>query len=193
MKQLKYLKLFEAFESVKLTKTLGYIDTRSREIFIDYLKRLCKKSEFPISQLSDDMFQYLPYSKALKLSVDKEDKPCQQTSKNQFGSHGVEGEKCEKGRIKRMWGSRQRTVECPNCSGTGIQPVKEDIKLVKFWFSKDGSLINTTGCDGSVKDSPKMGSFESGEVITSNSRDLSKLQSIPHLTKVSLKQGGYSG
>jgi hypothetical protein len=43
MKKLKYIKLFEAFESIKLTKTLGYIDTKSRNKFIDYLKRLCKK------------------------------------------------------------------------------------------------------------------------------------------------------
>ena len=190
MKQLKYIKLFEAFESVRLTKTLGYIDTKSRERFIDYLKRLCKKSEFPISQLSDDMFQYLPYNKALKVSVDKEDKPCQATSKSEFNrQHAIEGEKCEGGRIKRLWGGRPRAVECPNCKGSGIEPVKEDIKLVKFWFSKDGSLINTTGCDGSVKDSPKMGSFEPGEVITSNSRDMPRLQSIPHLTKVALRTG----
>lgn len=190
MKQLKYIKLFEAFESVRLTKTLGYIDTKSRERFIDYLKRLCKKSEFPISQLSDEMFQYLPYNKALKVSVDKEDKPCQATSKSEFNrQHAIEGEKCEGGRIKRLWGGRPRAVECPNCKGSGIEPVKEDIKLVKFWFSKDGSLINTTGCDGSVKDSPKMGSFEPGEVITSNSRDMPRLQSIPHLTKVALRTG----
>jgi hypothetical protein len=188
MKQLKYIKLFEAFESVRLTKTLGYIDTKSRERFIDYLKRLCKKSEFPISQFSDEMFQYLPYNKALKVSVDKEDKPCQATSKSEFNrQHAIEGEKCEGGRIKRLWGGRPRAVECPNCKGSGIEPVKEDIKLVKFWFSKDGSLINTTGCDGSVKDSPKMGSFESGEVITS--RDMPRLQSIPHLTKVALRTG----
>ena len=190
MKQLKYIKLFEAFESVRLTKTLGYIDTKSRERFIDYLKRLCKKSEFPISQLSDEMFQYLPYSKALKVNVVKEDKPCQATSKSEFNrQHAIEGEKCEGGRIKRLWGGRPRVVECPHCGGSGIEPAKEDVKLVKFWFSKDGSLINTTGCDGSVKDSPKMGSFEPGEVITSNSIDLSKLQSIPHLTKVVLRTG----
>jgi hypothetical protein len=190
MKQLKYIKLFEAFESVRLTKTLGYIDTKSRERFIDYLKRLCKKSEFPISQLSDEMFQYLPYNKALKVSVDKEDKPCQATSKSEFNrQHAIEGEKCEGGRIKRLWGGRPRAVECPNCKGSGIEPVKEDIKLVKFWFSKDGSLINTTGCDGSVKDSPKMGNFESGEVITSHSSDMPRLQSIPHLTRVALRTG----
>lgn len=191
MKQLKYLKLFEAFESVKLTKTLGYIDNKSKERFIDYLKRLCKKYDFPLSQLSDEMFQYLPYSKALKVNVDKEDKPCQATSKSVFSrSYAIEGEKCEGGKIKRMWGGRQRTVDCPHCGGSGIEPVKDDIKLVKFWFSKDGNLINTTGCDGSVKDSPKMsGSFESGEVISSHSTSRQKLQLVPHLTKVALKTG----
>jgi hypothetical protein len=190
MKQLKYLKLFEAFESIKLTKTLGYIDNKSREIFIDYLKKLCKKYEFPLSQLSDDMFQYLPYNKALKVNAIKEDKPCQATSIAEFKSSGIEGEKCESGRIKRMWGSRQRVVECPNCKGTGIKPEKEDIKLVKFWFSKDGNLINTTGCDGSSKNSHNVsGSFESGEIISSNRTGIERLQSIPHLTKVSLRTG----
>jgi hypothetical protein len=137
------------------------------------------------------MFQYLPYNKALKVSVDKEDKPCQATSKSEFNrQHAIEGEKCEGGRIKRLWGGRPRAVECPNCKGSGIEPVKEDIKLVKFWFSKDGSLINTTGCDGSVKDSPNMsGSFESGEVITTHSTSRQKLQLVPHLTKVALKTG----
>ncbi len=190
MKQLKYLKLFEAFESIKLTKTLGYIDNKSREKFINYLKKLCEKSGFPVSQLSDDMFQYLPYNKALKVNAIKEDKPCQATSKSEFRQHAIEGEKCEGGRIKRIWGARQRTVECPHCGGTGIEPEKEDIKLVKFWFSKDGNLINTTGCDGSSKNSHNVsGSFESGEIISSNRTGMERLQSIPHLTKVSLRTG----
>jgi hypothetical protein len=182
MKKLKYIKLFEAFESIKLTKTLGYIDTKSRNKFIDYLKRLCKKYDFPLSQLSDEMFQYLPYSKALKVNVTKEDKPCQATSKSEFSrQYAIEGEKCEGGRIKRMWGGRPRSVECTHCGGTGIEPdTKEDIKLVKFWFSKDGNLIDLTGCDGSVKKSKNK--INQGDEITP--ANIRKIDSIPHLTPV---------
>ena len=195
MKQLKYIKLFEAFESIKLTKTLGYIDTKSRVDFINYLKRLCKNSDFPISSLSDDMFQYLPYSKALKVNVKKEQKACTATSMSEFDrSYAIEGEKCEGGRIKRMWGSRQRVVECPHCGGTGIEPEKDDIKIMKFWFSKDGKLINTTGCDGSVKsvDTSHKGLIQ-GDVITSTERGYTnKLSRIPDLTKVSFRKSSRS-
>ena len=104
MKQLKYLQLFEAFESVKLSKTLGYINKKSRDKFIEYLKNLCSRSDFPISQLNDEMFQYLPYNRALKVNVKKEEAPCKATSKSEFGMSGVDGEKCESGKIRRMWG-----------------------------------------------------------------------------------------
>jgi hypothetical protein len=63
MRELKYLKLFEAFESIKLTKTLGYVDSKSREELIDKLKIICSSIDFPISQLTDDYFKYLPLRK----------------------------------------------------------------------------------------------------------------------------------
>lgn len=191
MKQLKYLKLFEAFESIKLTKTLGYIDKESKDRFISQLKGICDKLSFPLSQLNDEMFQYLPYSKALKVDVKKEEKPCVGTSISLFGSgHGIKGEKCEGGRIKRMWGSRVRTVECPNCGGKGIEPPKEQLKIIKFWFTKDGQMVTTTGCDGTQKKLAPVSitGYKIKNTIYSDNRDWrDRLMSIEHLTPIILK------
>ena len=197
MKQLKYLKLFEGFESIKLTKTLGYIDKESRDRFVGYLRRLCKKSEFPLSQLNDEMFQYLPYNKALKVKVETEETPCKATSSSVFDrQYAISGEKCEGGRIKRMWGSRQRVVDCPNCSGTGIEPVKENLKVVKFWFTKDGQLVTTTGCDGTQNKSSIVKSISGYKVVDTidiNSREWQdKIRGLKHLSNVLLKPSSNS-
>ncbi len=190
MKNLKYIKLFEAFESVKLTKTLGYIDNKSRETFINYLKNLCSKTGFPISKLDDDMFQYLPYNKALKVNFEASSEPCKATSKGQYGMSGVEGEKCEGGKIKRMWGQRQRVVDCPNCKGTGLEPQKSEVHLIKFWFSKDGKYVSTTAVDGTTVESKSTSKLSPGEEIISGQRGcIDKIRSIPHLTNVILKTG----
>lgn len=147
MKNLKYLKLFEAFESTKLTKTLGYIDQKGRETLIDRLKTICEQIDFPFSQLNDSHFQYLPFKKALDLQYTPKQNPCKATSKSSFGSGGIEGEVCQSGRVKRMWGSRVRTVECPNCGGSGIKPEKTEVKILKFWFNKEGEAVGITGVD----------------------------------------------
>ena len=147
MKNLKYLKLFEAFESTKLTKTLGYIDQKGREALINRLKTICEQIDFPFSQLNDSHFQYLPFKKALDLQYTPKNKPCMANSKSSFGSGGIESEVCQKGRVKRMWGARVRTVECPNCGGSGIQPEKTEVKILKFWFNKEGEDVGITGVD----------------------------------------------
>lgn len=63
MKDLKYIKLFEAFESVKLSKTLKFIDKDYRSNFLSKIKSLCDSMDFPLSEISDDLFEYLPYRK----------------------------------------------------------------------------------------------------------------------------------
>lgn len=151
MRELKYLKLFEAFESIKLTKTLGYVDSKSKEELIEKLKIICSSIDFPISQLTDDYFEYLSFNKALNLQYTPEDKPCKATSKDLFGGSGVEGEVCQGGKIKRMWGSRQRVVDCSNCSGTGIQPEKSEVQILKFWFTKEGEMVAITAVDNTSK------------------------------------------
>ena len=56
---MKYLKLFEAFQSKKLSKTLTFIkDKVSKDIFIKQIDQICKLLDFPNSELSDDYFQY---------------------------------------------------------------------------------------------------------------------------------------
>ena len=57
MRQLRHLQLFEAFESIKLSKILSYISSDSKTIFIERLKKISQKYDFQMSQFSDDMFQ----------------------------------------------------------------------------------------------------------------------------------------
>lgn len=153
MKKLKYLKLFEAFESNKLSKTLGYIKSGKND-FLEKLKAILKTVDFPESKISDDYIEYLPFSKALKKADIITDEPCDATSQQTFPDFAVEGATCEEGKMKRTWGGSVRSVECPVCGGTGVKPKKaEDIKLAKFWFSKDGEFITTTAVDGIIRDS----------------------------------------
>jgi hypothetical protein len=151
MKELKYIKLFEAFESEKLSKTLGYIDSKSRKELLNGVKRICDDIDYPYSLLNDSLFQYLPYHKALDLQYVGKEIPCQYSSKQAFGSSGVEGEVCQSGKLKRIWGTRQRVVDCPNCDGTGIQPERPELKIIKFWFTKEGEFVAITGVDNVTK------------------------------------------
>jgi hypothetical protein len=199
--KLKYLKLFEAFESIKLSKTLGYIDVQSRDRFLGIIKDICREYDFPFSKLNDDMFQYLSYKKALNVNKKLEDSPCKATSKSEFSGAGIEGEKCEGGRIKRMWGSRQRIVDCPHCGGSGIEPKTNSLDILKFWFSKDGEFITMSGVDGtsvnkghgkfgSESFSRNIGDYILGEEITTRNRN--KLYELPHGTVVYLWANGNS-
>lgn len=163
---MKYLKLFEAFESEKLTKTLGFVNTKSREDLLKQLRKLCEIIDFPFSKLSDDYFEYLPFKKALMKADMTGDEACEATSEKEFPDYPVKGAKCEGGKIKRMWGTRVREVVCPVCSGTGVKPKTSRLKLIKFWFDKDGNMVTTTAVDGLVRERksgeyPKnMSSFE---------------------------------
>ena len=71
MRELSYLKLFEAFESEKLTKTLAFISSNEdKNKFISQLKKICYPIDFPLSKLNDNYFEYLPFRKALKKVCD---------------------------------------------------------------------------------------------------------------------------
>jgi len=52
MKNLKYLRLFEAFESKTLSKVFNYVDKNEKDEFKARLERLCGKIGFPMSKLS---------------------------------------------------------------------------------------------------------------------------------------------
>ena len=195
MRQLKYIKLFEAFESIKLTKILGFISSESRNTFLAKLETISKQYDFPMSNFSDNMFQYLPFKKALSVKLEEKAENCKATSKSEFGSSGVEGEKCEGGRIKRMWGTRERVVNCSRCDGTGDEPKKPELKIIKFWFTSEGKFVANTGVDGRIiepdikKDSTILSEYDVVYSISSDQdydwRD--KLNRVPHLSKVFFK------
>lgn len=154
MKKLKHLKIFEAFQSNKLSKVLGYISKDSRKASIDVIKRIFNEYDFPESEISDEYIEYLPFKKALMKSSDIISTKCTSTSKEQFGrSHGIEGEVCTDGKIKRKWGTQIRSVVCNSCKGMGnIMDTKSDIKLLKIWFSIEGKYITTTCVDGIIRE-----------------------------------------
>ena len=57
-KELKYLKIFEAFESIKLSKTLNYIkDPKSKNTFMELLKTIANQMDLPLSKYSDEYFR----------------------------------------------------------------------------------------------------------------------------------------
>ena len=160
MSKLQYIKLFEAFESIKLTKTLGYIkDKKDRDTFLDIIKRICNSIDFPFSKLSDEFFDYLPFKKALEKSSIITDEPCEATSEESFRGFVVKGEKCTNGKIKRKWGAGTRDVVCPVCSGTGFKPKQSELKLIKFWFTSEGKYVTNTAVDGVIRTKFKEGTF----------------------------------
>ena len=70
---MKYLKLYEAFESNILSKTLKYLSKGSKDSFLKEVKQICDEMDFPYSKLSDEYFEYLPFNNALK-KVDGDNK-----------------------------------------------------------------------------------------------------------------------
>lgn len=69
---MKYLKLFEAFDSLKISKTLGFIDKSYRDKFISDLKSVCNYIDYPLSKLTDDDLEYLPYKRVIDLREDSD-------------------------------------------------------------------------------------------------------------------------
>jgi hypothetical protein len=62
---MRYLKLYEKFESNTLSKILNYVE--NKEKIINILNSLCKEYDFPLSKLDDSMFSYLPYKKLVDI------------------------------------------------------------------------------------------------------------------------------
>ena len=144
MKNLKYIKLFEAFDSRTLNATLKHIKSKAdKKTFLDTLKLICKRFDIPESKLDDDLFTYLPFNRALRFNnVVVEDEPCD--SVGEF----IAGERCDKGKVRRPWGRGFRVVDCGTCEGTGIKPKKSNLSMIKFWFDSEGKFITTTAVDG---------------------------------------------
>lgn len=143
MKNLKYIKLFEAFDSSIVNKVLGYVSSKDKKEFLDKIKSICRTFDVPESKLSDDLFRYLPYNAAISYNGEAvADIPCDAVG--EF----ITGERCKDGKVKRPWGKGFRYVDCSACNGTGIKRQKSNLRLLKFWFDKDGKFITTTAVDG---------------------------------------------
>lgn len=143
MKNLKYIKLFEAFDSSIVNKVLGYVSSKDKKEFLDKIKSICRTFDVPESKLSDDLFRYLPYNAAISYNGEAvADIPCDAVG--EF----ITGERCKDGKVKRPWGKGFRYVDCSACNGTGIKKQKSNLRLLKFWFDKDGKFITTTAVDG---------------------------------------------
>lgn len=64
---MRHLKIFEKFESKKLSRVLDYISKSSKSKFLSDIKKICDNLDYPISELSDDKFEYMRFSDAFKL------------------------------------------------------------------------------------------------------------------------------
>ena len=181
MKNLKHIQIFEAFESKILSKTLGYIESSDRSTFMDKLKRLCKSIDFPLSKMSDEYFEYLPFKSAISRAAMTGDEPCEATSKSEFPEYAVAGEKCTNGKIKRTWGARTRDVVCPVCGGSGVKPKRSEVKLVKFWFTAEGKYVANTLVDGIIR-AGRGGS--SGSKFSTNLSNYTVGRSISNLSEL---------
>jgi hypothetical protein len=180
MKNLKYIQIFEAFESKILSKTLGYIESSDRTTFMDRLKKLCKSIDFPLSKMSDEYFEYLPFKSALARAAMTGDEPCEATSKSEFPDYAVTGENCTNGKIKRQWGARTRDVVCPVCGGSGVKPKRSEVKLVKFWFTAEGKYIANTLVDGVTR----LGRGTGGSKFSTKLSDYTPGRSISSLSEL---------
>lgn len=187
---MKYIKLFEAFESNILSKTLAYLSDQSKKDFMKFIKSFCDKIDFPLSKLSDEYFQYLPYNKALKMVISSEDKveDCKATSKEIFGDKGAD-DICTGGKLERKWGKGTRKVACPKCIGTGKIKVGDadapnGYELIKFWIDDKKDIVALTLTDGKKSKTSNIGGYETfGKIF--KGRDHNQLRSnIQHLQKI---------
>jgi hypothetical protein len=191
-RKLKYIKLYEAFDSELMSKTLGFIKPEYRNVFIVEIKRICDIIEYPYSELSDDLFEYLPFNLALKKNIEQappEKIKCEQESP------WIPGEFCQEGKIKRTWGDHTRMVECPNCKGKGftLSKVKYNVKLIKFWFSKEGKYIKNTATDGKESEADLNVESLDGYNIVSQLTSASEINSLPDESLLWVKLRDHSG
>lgn len=73
---MKYLKLFEGFESNRISAILSFLNKKlnkdNADKFLIDLTKLAKKYDFPLSTLSDNEIEYLPVNKALSIGKGEE-------------------------------------------------------------------------------------------------------------------------
>jgi len=71
---MKYIKLFEAFESEAITNTIKFltkkIGQKNTESFFNDIKRLMTQYDIPISRIKEDDLEYIRVAKAIKIKND---------------------------------------------------------------------------------------------------------------------------
>jgi len=159
MRQMKYIKLFEAFDSVQLGKTMKFVKKADKDRFLEALKSIADSIDAPLSALSDDSFQYLPYKKAISVKADSAKVDCP----------SCKGE----GKVSKAWGSGTRRVKCASCDGEGKVDQKSKIKYFKFWFDSEGKFVGTTAVDGLYHISKKDSKNFVKKDITADARAMS--------------------
>lgn len=168
---MKYIKLFEAFESQKLSKTLGFLKS-GKDRFMEELKSLSKKNNFPLSNFSDDMFQYLPFKKAFEFFWTPEPKTCE-TCKGE-------------GEYRRPWGKGSRVVKCKECGSTGkVTPSIGKTSHIKFWFNSEGKYVGKTGINGEVFEKDVI-NISGGKYTIDRRISITELKNLPHESKVQI-------
>ena len=195
---MKYLKLFEAFESKIMSKTLKYLSKDSKDRFFNMMKAYCEKYDFPFSKLSDDFFEYLPYSAALKkyISVGDIVEDCKTKSEDVLDKKiAVTGDVCTKGKLKRTWGTGTRDVDCPTCNGTGKIKVgvkteaPEDYELTKMWLDDSGDIIAITYTDGKLDGGSTTGKVELKKENFKQGERVTRLNQLKNLEYIYVKRG----
>jgi hypothetical protein len=175
---MKYISLFEKFESMKLSKILKYISKGDRKSFLSELKKLSEIEDIEISKLSDEMFTYLPYREGIKIKSKVEKIECPQCL----------GE----GKTKKPWGTEgnkgfhYRYLDCKSCESTGkINFQAGKITDIKFWFNTDGKYLGKTCINGTE------GSLDKRLDLFNEIRALSheELLQLPTGTKVKIHIG----
>ena len=195
---MKYLKLFEAFDSNIMSKTLKYLSKDSKDRFFNMMKAYCEKYDFPFSKLSDDFFEYLPYSAALKkyISVGDIVEDCKTKSEDVLDKKiAVTGDVCTKGKLKRTWGTGTRDVDCPTCNGTGKIKVgvkteaPEDYELTKMWLDDSGDIIAITYTDGKLDGGSTTGKVELKKENFKQGERVTRLNQLKNLEYIYVKRG----
>lgn len=164
MKQLKYLMLFEAFDSIQLNKTMKFVKKDQKPRLLSALTSIAKSIDAPLSSLNDDNFQYLPYKKAIALNSSTEKVDCD--------ACGGEG------KITKAWGTGTRRSKCASCDGTGKVDPKPNPKYFKFWLNSEGDFIGTTLTDGIYHENK---SDEASYVKKDITEDLKSLSTVAEL------------
>ena len=154
---MKYLKLFEAFNSEKLSKVLSYINKEDRSEFINHLIRVCDEIDFPISELNDSFFQYAPYKKALYTKFENSDNETVKIVKFWFSKSG-----------EYLTASYDDGYRLDDLTFSSNLQYYELLDTIEFSDLKDGDMIYVKYKDETVPLIGKVLKDENGDIYVIN-------------------------